>query len=141
MAEQTEDKKRIISLGFERPEELEEDVIYVDFQYHMVHRQVSATAYSNERFIYHTPAIAGNMLTCSERYATTNTGGVESSWELDYNKFIEDLVQFNNGRVVNQRLIEDGSKLVTRVLQSRGLLDILNIKLPHKPRMGTEEKP
>jgi hypothetical protein len=138
MTEESGNKKRIISLGFERPERLKEDIIYVDFQYRKGLGQVSATAYSNEKFTYHPTAIAGNRLTRSERYATTSTDGVESSWESDYNEFIKDLTESNNGSVVHQRLIEDGSKLVTKILQSR---ELLNIKFPNMPGIGTEEKP
>ena len=40
MAEESESKKRIISLGFERLEELQGDVIYVDFKYDQGHHKV-----------------------------------------------------------------------------------------------------
>ncbi len=138
MPKESEDKKRIISLGFVRPEELMGDTIYVDFRYKEIPFQIRATAYSNEKFISHPKAIDGNMLCKSERYATTKTERIVGSTELDYNEFIKDLTGSNNGRVIDQRLIEDGSRLVTKILQVSKLSDI---KLLRRPQIGTEEKP
>lgn len=124
MAQGDQDTKRIISLGFEKPKKLEGDIIYVDFKYDRGHEQVSALAYSDQKFTSHTRALAGNRSTNSETYAGTYTGGVESSWHLDFDEFIKDLVDSNNGRVDNQRLIEEGSRLVTKILEARKLLAV-----------------
>ena len=118
MAGESNGRKRTISLGFERPEKLNGDIIYVDFRYIdpdtaqiRQTRWISAIAYSNEKFTYHTPALAGNILTCSERFASTATGNGCHSWHLDDDKFVEDLVASNNGEVDPSRLIPDCSKI------------------------------
>jgi hypothetical protein len=126
-------KKRIISLGLERPEELDDETIYIDFKYSKEHNQVSATAYSCKTFTHHVSSLNGEILIQNSRQITTYTGGVESSWQLDYNKFIKDLTDSNNGIVENSRLIEDGSRLVTKILESKDSLnEMLSIRLPCK---------
>ncbi|MBM3234311.1 hypothetical protein FJZ19_04435 [Candidatus Pacearchaeota archaeon] len=124
MTDKDKNRKRSISLGFTKPRVLEGDTIYVDFEFNPALSQVSATAYSNQEFMYHTPALAGNILTLNERNATTHTGDVEHSWELDYNQFIQDLVDSNNGWVDSRRLIEDGSRLVRKILDARNQLEM-----------------
>jgi len=125
MTEASKGDKRKISLGFREPEVLEGDTIYVDFRYNQSHKQVSAKAYSTQEFISHTSSLDGHIITQTKRRATTYTGGRDSSWELDYQEFIRDLVESNNGEVEQTRLIEDGARVVTNMLSAKERLEAM----------------
>ena len=98
-------------------------MIYIDFSYRQSHGQATAVDYSNEEFIHHSRA-ARNMSTRKGKNASTYVGGIEHSWHLEYNQFISDLIDSNNGTVDSSRLIDDGSRLVTIASQAKELLDI-----------------
>jgi hypothetical protein len=108
------DNKRIISLGIQK-QDMYEDIIYVDFKYDKKCCQTSAVAYSNEKFKFHCKSSSGNLLTKNEKKATTKTGTCKSVWHRDYNNFIKDLAESNNGEVVDCRLIRESSKLVSQM--------------------------
>lgn len=136
----TESSKRKVSLGFIRPENLEENTIYID-----IGHNYRATAYSNEKFISHFYSRDGNRLTKSEKYAITRDGGV-SPWEISYNDFIGDIVESNDVELEdNERLIEDGSKLVEIIKGSgeklESALKLIQFSKPHEPAMNSDKNP
>lgn len=110
--------KRIISIGLKEPCELEEDTIYIDVKYYKKNKQIYAVAYSNEKFTFHTPVLAGSIITLSTKEYRTHTDNPNSSWKINYNEFVEDLVKSNNGEINYQRF-KDSSKLVIKILGAK----------------------
>jgi len=119
MDEEIGQGKRKISLGFEKPEELEGDIIYVDFNYDSMREGVVAEAYSCHEFRYNSRSLDGSVLDCRGKSANSYDGGVCSTWFVDIDKFIQDLVDCNNGVVDRSRLIPDGAKLVTKIARAK----------------------
>jgi hypothetical protein len=98
--------ERIVSVGFKRPKTLEGDIIYVTLEKEIGgHR---AYAVSAQEFNYTVRATAGNPLRETTK-EITNHEGREGHFR-DYNKFLEEIVEKNEGIIDYSRVIEEGSE-------------------------------
>ena len=127
------EKQRKISLGFQEPSELRENIIYVvlklekgrwiDGNTYTQREGITAQAISNDEFTYHDSAIAGNRLTLNRKKASSETGDRDHSWYRGHREFLDDLVQSNGGVLGYSRLIEEGAEAHSRVVKAIQDLD------------------
>jgi len=103
---------RIISVGFIEPKNLERDTIYVTLEKEIA--GIRARAVSAKKFNYTVRAIAGNVLGETTRNIT-NQEGIRGHFR-DYNKFLEEIVEKNNGSIDYSKAIEEGLE-VYRVMR------------------------
>ncbi|MDP3986957.1 MAG: hypothetical protein Q8P81_01900 [Nanoarchaeota archaeon] len=119
--------KRTVSLGFERPEELDEGTIYIDFfrsarMEPTRDARIIAVAYSNGEFTAHAHSISGSVLTELLRYTT-------SEYEGDSDSFVRDIVTSNDGILDYSRLIKDGSLMARKMRDTARTLETLRSSL------------
>ena len=98
-------EKRLISIGFKEPKNLEGNVIYVTLTDAL---NPCAKATSKEEFNYTGRAIAGNILSETTKEISGREGmrgHARNYWEV-----INELVEKNNGRLDWSKAIKEGCK-------------------------------
>ncbi|MBU2104800.1 MAG: hypothetical protein KKF67_03435 [Nanoarchaeota archaeon] len=98
--------ERLISIRFKKPKNLERDIIYVILEKEI--GGLKAHAISARDFNYTVRAIAGNPLGKTTKEVINIEGRGE--YFRDCNKFIEEIVEKNNGVIDYSQAIEEGSE-------------------------------